>query len=238
MSLASDPGFEASQMLKEATQLKKDGDLSSAITKLKQAEEAIHRSEVDYGIETFLRLPMYLQAAGRSDEAIQRLNQLLQEHSEPWGREVRFDKRGIYPMHLDIARGSVYDKLRLVLKRDNQPEKALPYGVLADTYFERTQLHVLSALEKKWRTAPKGSSWDALQWQEFQYLSECKKRLMPIELNSAKPLLKKLKCSQALSSLQNYANGLLYDFNRTDAEVIKDIKSLLTVGQTPNPEVG
>ena len=225
-----DPSFEVSHLLKEATQLKREGDLSSAIKKLKQAESKIQRSSVDYGIETFLRLPMYLQAAGRSDEAIKQLDQLLSKYPEPWGHCVKFDKRGIYPMHLDLARGSIYDKMRLVYQRDNNPSDALPYSVLAETYFERTQLHVLAALESKWlgKAAPSGSSWEAIQWHEYETLSKFKEQLKPIELKSAKPLLKKLKCSDLLSSMQIYANKLLHDFKQTDSAVIHDVEVLLS----------
>lgn len=229
---ASNPA--AAQLLKDATRFKEKGDLEAAIEALKQAEVAIAAGEVDYGIETFLRLPMYLQAAGRGDEAIQRMNQLLEKYPEPWGKKPRFDKYGRYLFQADIARGSIYDKMRLVYKRDKNSTEALIYGFLASIYPARTELRVLAALEKKWagkpnpkepdpkmrrdrktREAFNKAGWECKQWDDFQRMSDEKQRWSSTEFSS-------------VTKLQEYAIKLIFDFKRTDATVIKEIRALIS----------
>ena len=64
-------------MLKKATELK-SSDINKSIDLLKQAYIEISKTSTNYSIETFLRLPLYLQAAHRSEEAIIEFNNLLE----------------------------------------------------------------------------------------------------------------------------------------------------------------
>lgn len=69
--------LSADESLKIATELKRDGNLDGAIEALKISYEKIERSSTTYQSETFLRLPNYLVAAGRFDEAWGYLNKLI-----------------------------------------------------------------------------------------------------------------------------------------------------------------
>lgn len=69
--------LNAAESLKVATELKRDGNLAGAIEMLKASYEKIKESTTSYGVETYLRLPVCLQLAGRNDEAWGFLNRLI-----------------------------------------------------------------------------------------------------------------------------------------------------------------
>jgi len=108
-------------LLKEATALKKEGNLDAAITKLRQAYDAISTTNVTYDVKPFLRLPMYLQEAGRNDEAWKELNNLL------LGFPNQLKSEEVLPMTHSI----IYDKMRLFLQREKKFEKAVLFSVFS-----------------------------------------------------------------------------------------------------------
>lgn len=69
--------LQASETLKVATELNRDGNVAAAVLVLKEAYKKIGNSSVGYGIDTYLRLPSYLVRLGRYDEAWGFLNELL-----------------------------------------------------------------------------------------------------------------------------------------------------------------
>jgi hypothetical protein len=69
--------LSADELLKIATELKRDGNLDGAIEVLIMSYEKIGRSSTTYQSATFLRLPNYLVLAGRFDEAWGYLNKLI-----------------------------------------------------------------------------------------------------------------------------------------------------------------
>lgn len=115
------------QLLKDATAQKKTGDLNGAIATLRTAYAEIAKTKIEYGVETFLRLPMYLQEAGRNDEAWAEFNKMTTggypipaiNHSE------------VGPMML----GQIYDKMRLFLQREKRYVEAVRHAVLSEAYF-------------------------------------------------------------------------------------------------------
>jgi tetratricopeptide (TPR) repeat protein len=113
---------KAEKLLKKATSQKKKGDLEEAIVTLRKAYAAISKGTAEYPIDSYLRLPMYLQAAGRPDEAWREFHKLLSgQYPKPiLDSEVR-------PME----DSSIYDKMRLFLQREKRPKEAVAYGVLA-----------------------------------------------------------------------------------------------------------
>lgn len=118
----SSAGEKASTLLKEATVLKKEGKITQAIEKLRQAYVQISKTDTDYGIEVFLRLPLYLQEAGKKDEAWREFNYLLTS-----GYQNMF--KATWSWHL--MESKIYDKMRLVLQRDGKPLMAISFGVLS-----------------------------------------------------------------------------------------------------------
>lgn len=109
-------------LLKEATARKKAGDLDGAIELLREACAEIEESGEQWGIQPFLRLPMYLQAAGRNDEAWRELNLLILR-----GYPGQIKDANVVMMEHSI----VYDKMRLFLQREKKAKAAVKFGVLS-----------------------------------------------------------------------------------------------------------
>lgn len=110
---------DISSLLSHATELKKK-DVNRAIETLKRAYVIIAKSNTEYSIDTFLRLPLYLQEAGRTDEAIAEFNILLKNG---------YPNQNKIPELIPMAESHIYDKLRLFWQREKQPIKAISYGI-------------------------------------------------------------------------------------------------------------
>lgn len=67
---------------REATKLSDEGNLKVAIECLKKAQERMIEQPTYWPIESWLRLPLYLQKDGRYDEAIAQFNWLLEKNNE------------------------------------------------------------------------------------------------------------------------------------------------------------
>ncbi|SOD15983.1 hypothetical protein [Nitrosomonas ureae] len=74
----------ARDFLKQATQLKKEKRYDEACDKLKEAYSAYGSNELL--MKDFLRLPMYLQLAGRSDEGWEFLNEFRKRNNDVFNR--------------------------------------------------------------------------------------------------------------------------------------------------------
>lgn len=114
--------LNASESLKVATELKRDGNLSAAIKALEISYEKIKASQTSYGVETFLRLPCYLQAAGRSDEAWGCLNRLL---IEGYPNQLESDQ---FKAH---DRSSIYSSMSNFLHNERRHHQAIVFGSLS-----------------------------------------------------------------------------------------------------------
>jgi tetratricopeptide (TPR) repeat protein len=104
---------DSNDLLKLATEYKEKGDYNKAIDILKEAYVSISKTNIEYPIETYLRLPLYLQIAKRLDEAIIAFNELLSSTA--------------FNMYHSI----IYDKMRLFYQRENQSEKAIKFGIFS-----------------------------------------------------------------------------------------------------------
>jgi tetratricopeptide (TPR) repeat protein len=113
---------DPSKLLRKATAQKESGDIEGAITTLRQAYNAISKGQILYPIETFLRLPAYLQEAGHRDEAWRTYEKLLTD-----GYPHQLSTPDLIPM--DHA--TIYDKMRLFLQREGSLIPAVAYGVLS-----------------------------------------------------------------------------------------------------------
>ena len=107
------------ELMKAATALS-DTDPNAAVETFRKAAALIPQTETDYTVAPFLRVPRYLQQAGRQEEAWEEFQQLL---------------KGGYP-NMQQGKGAwhqmesaVYDKMRLFLQREKRPGEAVQYGV-------------------------------------------------------------------------------------------------------------
>ncbi len=121
------PRGTPSELLKSATAMKKDGDMEGAVACLRAAYRGIAGDTVEYPVSTFLRLPLYLHAFGRTDEAWREFNRLI---AEGYPNQIR--KVSLIPMD----HSSIYDKMRLCLQREKRPREAVKLGVFSDVCWE------------------------------------------------------------------------------------------------------
>jgi hypothetical protein len=129
-------GLNASEILKIATELKRDGNLIGAVEALKLAYTKIGESSTTYGIDTFLRLPSYLQMAGRNDEAWEYLNRLLTS-----GYPNQLSN-----MALNIRDKSlVYSSMSRFLHKEGKHRQAVVLKTLS--LISRAHVHHLRAIE-------------------------------------------------------------------------------------------
>lgn len=112
----------ASELLKLATEKKKAKDWEEAIAALKEAYQEIEQSQLGYSVETFIRLPLFLQAAGRPKEAWTAFNELL---FKGFPTQVEDDK------FLPMTRHLVFDKMRLFLQREKNEQLAEIFSIFA-----------------------------------------------------------------------------------------------------------
>lgn len=117
---------EADKLLERATQKKQDGDLDGAIQCLRDAYVEIAKEDIGYGVETFLRLPMYLQAAGKNDEAWGEFNRMIVE-----GYPNQMKDRDLIPMDSSV----IHDKMRLFLQREGRKDAAVRFGAMSHMYW-------------------------------------------------------------------------------------------------------
>ncbi|MCX6923197.1 MAG: hypothetical protein NT154_08310 [Verrucomicrobia bacterium] len=111
---------DPSQLLKSATAHRNAGHLDKAIADLIEAYRAIAKGNVSYPVETYLRLPLYLQEANRADEAWSQFYSLLQN-----GFHLMPHDACLLPMF----HAAIYDKMRLFLQRQQALLLACSYGV-------------------------------------------------------------------------------------------------------------
>jgi len=111
---------KADKLLKEATTKKKSGDINGAIKALRDSYKILNENSMLYSIQTYLRLPLYLQEAGKSDEAWSEFNRLSM-----WVNTKPRYSPEVTPMELSI----IWDKMRLYLQRENKNDYAVQFAV-------------------------------------------------------------------------------------------------------------
>ena len=111
-----------SDNLKEATYKKNSGDVESAIILLRKAYLEISKTTISYPVETFLRLPLYLQAINKTDEAWQEFNNLIE-----FGFPNQMKDHDLVP----FDESAIYDKMRLFLQREGKNDLAIIFGILS-----------------------------------------------------------------------------------------------------------
>ncbi|MBC2712852.1 MAG: hypothetical protein HGJ94_18240 [Desulfosarcina sp.] len=108
-----DPG----ELQKKATEQKKNGDIDGAIISLRSAYKQLEKQGIKWPINTYLRLPLFLQKAGRTDEAWAEFNALLRAPESDF--------------MLSMNHSIIHDKMRLFLQREGKASLAVKFGVLS-----------------------------------------------------------------------------------------------------------
>lgn len=105
----------------------------------------------DYVLDRWTRLPVFMQQAGQFDEAMQEFERLLSEVEERVRQESP-DRASPAWIEYQINRNyqTIYDKMRMVCKRQKRSDDAAKYGQLSIEYGERTEeLRVIVDAERK-----------------------------------------------------------------------------------------
>jgi hypothetical protein len=130
-------------LLKQATAKKKAGDIDAAIELLRKAYAQMAKGDGGATVATFLRLPMYLQAANRPEEAWREFQRLLTDGYPGQIKEAK-----------SIDTWQVYDKMRLFLERQGKKREARKYGIFKRFYeclseYEQEGRSVLRTFQSK-----------------------------------------------------------------------------------------
>jgi hypothetical protein len=112
--------LKADELFKQASAHKDQGDLDGAIRLLRDAYDRVCRANAMFPVEDFLRLPIYLQMAGRSREAWQEFNDLLFQGYPNQTKDISLIAKD---------RAKIFDKMRLLLEADGQAAIADVFGV-------------------------------------------------------------------------------------------------------------
>lgn len=120
---------ESAELLREATRLKGEKDWNGAIEALKKADARTGTVGV--------RLPLYLQQAGRFEEAMIGFNKLLSEVESQAAKDFSHHPERFWKGFSYYPRSHIYDKMRLACKRQKLPEEAAKYEVLRDEFLEK-----------------------------------------------------------------------------------------------------
>lgn len=135
MSITKNPIDERIAALhREATQHKGD-DWNAAIACLQEASDLMRRHGGYYGFDRWTRLPVFLQQAGRFDEAMREFERLLSEVEDRVKNEGsdRSTPASIQKyIHLNYQQ--IYDKMRMVCKRQKLLDKAAEYQALTEKH--------------------------------------------------------------------------------------------------------
>lgn len=123
--------LQISDLSKKATQLSKHNDLDSAINCLQQANDLMAKASLIYTIESRLRLPIYLQQAGRYTEAKAEFeNLLMAAHSQT---TLEFPRLHGVELVRPVAyrKSAIMDKMRLAAQREGDFLPACYFAVLS-----------------------------------------------------------------------------------------------------------
>lgn len=104
----------------QAAEYKREGNMESAINSLKKMYEEITKTTTDYGVDTFLRLPMYLQKVGKVKDAWVELNKLL---------ERGYPNQATDPGIITHNRADIYYKMWVFLEREEKWGYAIVYAI-------------------------------------------------------------------------------------------------------------
>jgi hypothetical protein len=141
--------LDARKLLKKATQLKKSKQYVEACEKLREAYKA--PGSKDLMVKELLRLPMYLQLAGKNDDGWREINEL----------NVKF---------VDVySQAEIANQMRVFLQKEKQFQKAILFSVWAMAKeIERDKSNVENSI--------KSSDEMAKLHSEYEFLDDTSER--------------------------------------------------------------
>ena len=127
---------EVSDYGKLATQYS-NTDINLAITYLEKIWEINNTTDYDADLAQLLRLPKFLQQAGRFDEALVRCDELLNSSVDRMTARWSFHRLGsiIKDYFLALDRAAIYKCIALIYKREKNKEKSAYYKELENQQF-------------------------------------------------------------------------------------------------------
>ncbi|MFW2176666.1 MULTISPECIES: hypothetical protein [unclassified Moraxella] len=136
---------EVSDYGKLATQYS-NTDINLAITYLEKIWEINNTTDYDADLAQLVRLPKFLQQAGRLDEALVRCDELLNSSVDRMTTRWSFHRFGsiIKDYFLALDRAGIYKCLAIIYKREKNKEKSAYYKEL-----ESQQLAIADSLNQE-----------------------------------------------------------------------------------------
>lgn len=122
---------------RDATKLKDLGEWDKAIDALQEAQELMRKSDELHTMESWLRLPIFLQQGGRFDEAMQEFNRLLGEVDSRTAQEYSHHPEFMQHGATHHRRAAIYNKMKVACRRQKLPEEAAKYEKLRDEYYAK-----------------------------------------------------------------------------------------------------
>jgi len=123
--------LRAQSLLREATAKHDAKDLLGAIRCLREAYELLGTSSISYPVETYLRLPLYLQKADLFQEAMESFNSILKSAASQVARNFAHQDVVTQLSLVAMNRHVIYDKMRVACKRGKRPKLVSLYGLLS-----------------------------------------------------------------------------------------------------------
>ena len=208
------PSTDCDKFLKQATKMKRSGNLEEAIQLLKKAYD-VGASEMS--IQNCLRLPLYLQQAKKNDEGWEVLCQLL---AKGWPGGDKF------MVHAD--RSIIYDKMSLFRKREKNFDDALVYGIMSyleDLNYAHSSLKYDEVKKKKLKEILEE---DYESDKSPAYWSERLKHLTSDDFISEtiKKKLKKTNYEDKFKDIFNLVKGYTKEIPKNNFSIIEDLEKL------------
>lgn len=127
---------EVSDYGKLATQYS-NTNINLAITYLEKIWEINNTTDYDADLAQLVRLPKFLQQAGRFDEALVRCDELLDSSVDRMTARWSFHRLGsiIKDYFLALDRAAIYKCITLIYKREKNKEKSAYYKELENQQF-------------------------------------------------------------------------------------------------------
>lgn len=112
----------------------KDVNWDAGVTCLQEAAHLMRNSDY-YDMDKMLRLPVFMQHAGRFEEAMQEFERLLAEAKPIAQMEMaNTDLPTAAKRHTHLYYLRIYDKMRMVCKRQKLKDKAEEYRALSEKH--------------------------------------------------------------------------------------------------------
>lgn len=121
-------------LLNQATAYKQQKDWAKAVDCLRQAYKQFEEVYADLGLETLLRLPLYLQQGGWFDESMVEFNKLLADTESRVSKQFHWLDGQLKTDQINRDKSIIYDKMRLASQREKRTDLVEEYRSLSQRY--------------------------------------------------------------------------------------------------------